>query len=108
MLENLPASEINRIVSIVKAAVAGRSKPASALTEIMAMHRLNADLIVNYKADDYGLVTALLLILEDPDCYELASEKPPLVTDVIEKICCRRPILNTRDWGKRLEIDLGL
>ncbi|WP_265534964.1 hypothetical protein [Pseudomonas saponiphila] len=108
MLKRLSASEINQIVRIFRSAITNRGNPAAVLNEVMAIHKLNTDLIVESKSVDHGLVTALLMILESPDLYGLDGEKLPLITPIIEKICTGRPILSSRDKGRRLEVDLGL
>lgn len=108
MLKHLSAEEIAQIVRIFKSAISNRANPAVVLGEIFAIQKLNVDLIINSKATEYDLVTALLMVLRDSELYELASDKPPLVTEVINKICANRPMLSLHDRGRRLSVDLGL
>ena len=108
MLKKLTASEINQVVRIFQSAITNREDAAVVLNEVMAIHKLNTDLIVHSKAVDHGLVTALLIMLENPDIYDLEGEKLPLITPIIEKICVARPILSLRDRGRRLEVEIGL
>ena len=108
MLKNLSASEISQVVRIFRSAITNRENPAAVLSEVMAIQKLNTDLIVNSKAVDHSLVTALLMMLESPDIYDLDGEKLPLICPIIEKICANRPILNLRDSGRRFSNDIGL
>ncbi|WP_259769141.1 hypothetical protein [Pseudomonas protegens] len=108
MLKKLSANEISQIVRIFRSAITNRGNPAAVLNEVMAIHKLNTDLIVESKAVDHDLVTALLIILESPDLYDLGGEKLLLITPVIEKICANRPILSPRDRDRCLAVDCGL
>jgi len=108
MFTDLNAGEISKIVSIFRTAVANRDDADIVLEQIFSLHNLNTDLIVKGKTVDQVLVTALLLVLESPDCYELASSQPPLVVDVIKDLCVNRPLLHLSDWEDRLASDLNL
>lgn len=108
MLRLLSAVEINQIVRVFRSAITNAENSSVVLKEIQTLQRINTDLIIYSKAIDHSLVTALLMILEDPETYGFFSENPPLITDVIGRICANKPILSSRDRGRRLESELGL
>ncbi|HDS1711343.1 hypothetical protein HMH05_03010 [Pseudomonas sp. SbB1] len=108
MLQCLAMPELMKIFGIVKAAVANRGNPALVLEQVLAMHRINSQLIVAGCTTDQALVTALLVILEDDNCCDLVEPNPPLVSTVLKQIMCNRPILSLNGRGKKFANDLGL
>ena len=108
MLQSLAMPELMKIFATVKIAVANRGNPALVLDQVLAMHRINSQLVIDGHTTDQSLVTALMVILEHENCCDLVEPNPPLVSTVLSTILGDRPILSLTDRGEKLATDLGL